>query len=123
MGRTKNSTNLEHPKALIKLLGKIPDKILAGRFKLTPQCVCSLRRRKGIKVCKSLKVAWNKQYSWDEWFTREAFDLRKGIHFQVNPYVMFRQVYNAAYARGIKVSCRVNKNIVSVIVKRRKASA
>lgn len=45
-------------------------------------------------------------YPWGEWFRKEWFILRHGIHYQCRQTAMIQQIRNAAVKHGVKVSIR-----------------
>jgi hypothetical protein len=56
-------------------------------------------------------------YPWDKWFAKKSFKLEPGKDFHCKPHSMLVQVRNVASSRGVSVSTKVRKGIITVTVK------
>lgn len=45
-----------------------------------------------------------KRYSWDDWFARPQFRLRRGEDYGCSQSSMYQQILSAASARGVRVT-------------------
>ena len=50
-------------------------------------------------------MTWKRKYRWEEWFGQPRTVIVRGVDYHCSTAVMWQQVRNNAYARGIK--CRV----------------
>lgn len=58
------------------------------------------------------------RYPWDDWLSKPAVQLERGIDYVCQPHAMAQQVRNAAAARGLRVTIRITEGILQVGVSR-----
>jgi len=54
------------------------------------------------------------RHPWDKWLKRKKLILIRGRDFRCQPHSMSVMVRNAAYARGIRVSVRIDEDTLTV---------
>ena len=64
------------------------------------------------KVMKSFEFPASRRmrYPWDKWFDGQAWELSRGADFVVGTDQMRRNVYNAAWSRGLRVRTHRRKD-------------
>lgn len=54
------------------------------------------------------------KYSWDKWLDGQVWELDRGTDYQVGTEQMRRNVYSAAWSRGIRVRTHRGKNMLTI---------
>lgn len=59
-------------------------------------------------------------YPWDEWFSGQRVDLRRGEHYLCRTYIMLQQIHTAARKHGVKLDVQVSDDELTITLTARK---
>lgn len=61
-------------------------------------------------------MAAHRKYPWEEWFGRPRTVIRRGVHYHCSTVVMWQQVRNNGYARGVQFRLEEGPDSITIHV-------